>query len=114
MGGRPKWRYVWKNGGNYLAMLWLLVSWMAAVLGNWVIGHWYLKPYQHQGGVVIAAGLAAFLADMVCRIRDPYAAGISKFFDPDAGGTIVYFLPVWLIAFAFMAFGIAFGLGAKV
>jgi hypothetical protein len=114
MGDRPRWRYIWWNGSNYLAMAWVLVSWMAAALANWVIGHWPLEPYQHVGGVVFAAGLAAVLADLFCRIQDRHTAGVSKFFSPDAGGTILFFLPMWLIAFAFLAFGMAYMFGANI
>jgi hypothetical protein len=114
MSDRPTWRYVWWNGWNYLAMAWLLVSGVAAALANWVIAHWHFKPYQHQGGVVFAAGLAVFLADSFCRIRDRHSASVSKFFSPDAGGTFLFFLPMWLLAFAFLALGMAIMFGANI
>ena len=106
MGDRPTWRYVWWNGWNYLAMAWMLVGGATAAVASGVLASWDLTTNRHHGAVTIVAGLAILLADIVCRLWDRQATGVSRFISPHAGGAVLA-IPSWLIAVGIVGTGIA-------
>jgi hypothetical protein len=114
MQDRPKWRYVWIRGWNYLAIAWVLVGLVAGAAASSVLTAWNLATTRHHYIVAVVVGLAIIVADAVCRLRDRHSTGVSRFISPDAGGAILV-VPSWLLGVGIVVTGAAliFGWAAR-
>jgi hypothetical protein len=114
MQDRPKWRYVWFRGWNYLAIAWVLVGLVAGAVASRVLQAWNLTTIQHSGIVAVVVGVVVIVADAVCRMRDRHSTGVSRFTSRDAGGAVLV-VPSWLLGVVIVVTGAAvmFGWAAR-
>jgi hypothetical protein len=114
MEDRPRWRYHWHGGWNYLAMAWGLIGLVAGAAASWLLEAWNLTTTQHSGIVAVVVGLVVIVADAICRGRDRHSAGVSRFTSPDAGGAVLV-VPSWLLGVGIVVTGAAvmFGWAAR-
>jgi hypothetical protein len=101
---RPGWRYIEWRGWNLLALGWLLLGIVVALVTNVVCAH-RLRDVQHNGTVAIAAGVSVIAADLLCRWRDPEPSAWRRYVSAESGGAVL-FIPAWLIAFWVVVGGI--------
>ena len=107
---RPGWRYVLWFGWNFLALAWVGVGIIAAIVAQFAFAPLLRNGDRIQGATAVSVGIAVFAADFICRSLDREASGWKRYVSPFAGGAIIL-IPAWLLAIGIVATGIAVLIG---